>query len=198
MKLNLGCGHNKKDGYVNLDKYDSFAPDVVWDLETFPWPFETDAAEEIVLHHCLEHLGATVEVFFSIMQELYRVSAPGGRIVIDVPHPRSSGFVNDPTHVRAITPEILSLFSKKNNEKWKKLNWPNSPLAIYLDIDFDTVSAAYNLMPWWLQRAQEQKMDRAAICLAMETYFNVVDEINIVLEACKEPSEPSRPALPPA
>ena len=42
IRLNLGCGQNKLDGYVNVDKYPTFSPDVLWDLETFPWPFDTD------------------------------------------------------------------------------------------------------------------------------------------------------------
>src|SRR5579859_5561149 len=72
IRLNLGCGQNKKEGYVNLDKYDSFSPDVVWDLERFPWPFETSSVGEVALIHCLEHLGASADIFLGIMKELYR------------------------------------------------------------------------------------------------------------------------------
>ena len=36
IKLHLGSGHKKKDGYVNVDKVGT--PDVLHDLEVFPWP----------------------------------------------------------------------------------------------------------------------------------------------------------------
>lgn len=93
----------------------------MWDLESFPWPFDDNSADEIVMRHSLEHMGASADVFFSIMKELYRISAPGAKILIAVPHPRSDGFAGDPTHVRPINPAILSLFSKKNNREWKDL-----------------------------------------------------------------------------
>jgi|GEM_PF-1906114 len=40
LKLNIGCGFNKIDGYVNVDAFPDCSPDVLWDLETTPWPFE--------------------------------------------------------------------------------------------------------------------------------------------------------------
>ncbi len=59
MKINMGCSTRKLEGYVNLDGEDTFAPDVVHDLESFPWPFDDNAAEEVVFNHVLEHLGET-------------------------------------------------------------------------------------------------------------------------------------------
>ncbi len=185
VKLNLGCGQNKQEGYVNVDKYDSFAPDVVWDLETFPWPFESNSVDEIVMRHMLEHMGAQVETFLSIMKELYRISAPGAKIIVDVPHPRSDGFTGDPTHVRAINPSILSLFSKKKNREWKQLGWPNTPLATYIDVDFDITDVNYKLMPHWGKKMQDGLITRADLDFAVNSYFNVVDEITITMTVCK-------------
>src|SRR6185312_513515 len=91
MKLNLGCGQNKVEGYLNVDKYAACAPDRVVDLEAFPWPFPDASVDEILLTHVLEHLGRETETFFGIMRELHRVLKPGGKVQIRVPHPRSEG-----------------------------------------------------------------------------------------------------------
>ncbi|HEX7641222.1 MAG TPA: methyltransferase domain-containing protein [Burkholderiaceae bacterium] len=184
-KLNLGCGQNLMEGYINVDKFDSFSPEVVWDLEATPWPFESNFADEIMMYHVLEHLGAQTDVFFNVMKELYRVCAPNGIVRIAVPHPRSDGFTGDPTHVRPITEQVLSLFSKANNREWKELGWPNTPLGIYLDIDFEIVNATINLMPHWWQKFQDGQLSNEEFEFAKQTYFNVVSEIKLDLRAVK-------------
>lgn len=184
-KLNLGCGQNLKEGYVNVDKFDSFSPDVVWDLEVTPWPFETGSVEEIHMHHVLEHLGAQTEVFLGIMKELYRICAPNAIVHIAVPHPRSDGFVSDPTHVRPINEHILSLFSKEKNREWKELGWPNTPLATYLDIDFEMASLQFDLMPHWWQKFNAGELSDDEFEFAKQSYFNVINEIRVELRAIK-------------
>ncbi|MBV8654202.1 MAG: methyltransferase domain-containing protein [Alphaproteobacteria bacterium] len=181
MKLNLGCGQNKLPGYVNVDKYQTFAPDRVFDLEVFPWPFEDNSAQEIVMTHVLEHLGAETEIFLGIIKELYRVLTPGGKLDIKVPHPRSEGFLGDPTHVRPVSPNILSLFSKRNNREWKEKGWPNTPLAMYLDVDLEIVSTNFALTPRWAVKFNSGQMTKEQLAEAFEMYHNVVDEIHIVL-----------------
>lgn len=83
-------------------------------------PAGTNEVDEVLFHHSLEHLGRETRVFFGIIQELYRVCKAGAKVQINVPHPRHDHFMGDPPHVRAITPPLLAMFSKKENERWKK------------------------------------------------------------------------------
>lgn len=185
MKINLGCGQNKLDGYINVDKYDSFQPEVIHDLELFPWLFDDDSIEEIVMNHSLEHMGASVEIFLGIIKEIYRISKNNCLIKIAVPHPRSNAFEGDPSHVRKVTPQILSLFSLKNNIDWGKKGAANTPFSIYLKVDFEMKKITNYLLPYWQNELQSRKRTNADINFAAETYFNVIDQIHMELVAIK-------------
>ena len=56
IKLNLGSGSQKIKGYINVDKYNTFEPDIVHDLEKFPYPFKDNSVEIIILSHVLAFL----------------------------------------------------------------------------------------------------------------------------------------------
>jgi hypothetical protein len=181
MKLNLGCGQNKRAGYVNIDKYSTFTPDLVWDLERTPYPFEANSVTEIAAIHVLEHLGQSTDVFLAIIKELHRILARGGIIEIKVPHHRSDGYWGDPTHVRPINPAIMNLFSKRNCRMFAERGWPNTPLADYLDVDLETQSVTMAAMPPWSDKFQSGEMSQAEITHAINTYSNVIDEITMMV-----------------
>lgn len=143
-KYNLGCGTSKKEGYVNIDKYEIFNPDKVMDLEKFPWDIEDNSASKIVLHHVLEHIGETTECFLNVMKEIYRISKPFAKIYITVPHPYSYDFIVDPTHVRRITEHTLQMFSKKSCDELGKNN-PTTRLAYICDVNFDVTNIKYHV-----------------------------------------------------
>ena len=112
MKLNLGCGSRHLEGWLNIDTVASLQPDRVMDLEQTPWDLPTDAAEEVLLNHVLEHLGASTASFLGVMGELHRVCRDGALIRISVPHPLHEHYRTDPSHVRPVTPQTLSMFSR--------------------------------------------------------------------------------------
>jgi hypothetical protein len=183
LKLNLGSGQNPKPGYVNVDKYGS--PDVLWDLEQLPWPWDDNAVEAVEMIHVLEHLGAQADGFIGIMKELYRVCRHDATIIIMVPHPRCDDFLNDPTHVRIITPEVMSLFSKRLNLEWKRLGAANSPLALYHDVDFEIKAVNLDLTPEWSQRLSSKQINQNQLMEVMRSQNNVVKQTRIELKVVK-------------
>ncbi len=183
IKLNLGCGVNLKEGYINVDKYGE--PDLVCDLEQFPWPWEDNSVDEICLDNVLEHLGQETETFLTIIQELYRVCKSGAIISITVPHPRHNTFINDPTHVRSITVDGMHLFSKKMNLEWAEQHVANSPLALHLNVDFEVIKEAYVLEEPWKTGFESGKISKEQLSQAMQQFNGVVRDIVIILKTMK-------------
>jgi hypothetical protein len=185
MRLNLGCGYDRLDGWLNIDKVAACGPDQVLDLERTPWPFADDSVDEVLMSHVLEHLGADPEVFFAIVKELYRVCRHGAEVRIHVPHPRHDDFINDPTHVRAITPELLFLFSQRQNRIWRENKASNTLLAFYLDVDFEVKKASLVLDPRYADALARGQIQEGQLDELARSYNNVVREYAIILEAVK-------------
>jgi hypothetical protein len=111
---------------------------------------------------CLNNL-ASGEVYLGIMQELYRVCCNDALIAIIVPHPRHDDFLSDPTHVRAVTPLGLALFSQAQNRDWLAQGAANTPLGIYLGVDFATQSITVSLDEPWRGRHNRGEISSAAL-----------------------------------
>lgn len=96
MKLNLGCGRNPIDGFVNLDRAALSGVDVVHDLEQFPLPFDDDTFDEILGVDLIEHITDAL----GLMAELWRIAKPGCVCTFALPYGSSDDAWEDPTHVR--------------------------------------------------------------------------------------------------
>ena len=183
IKLNLGCGEKKLDGYVNVDKFGE--PDVHHDLEQFPWPWEESSVEEVVMSHVLEHLGQLTDVYLGVIKELYRVCEPNAKILIAVPHFRHDNFFADPTHVRVITPLGLTLFSQKMNRQWIEQGASNSPLGIYHDVDFELVRTSFSPSQVWRNRYPKHVQDVQMLVRENNLYNNLIEQIDMELRVIK-------------
>lgn len=108
MILDLGCGLNKTEGAIGVDQFALPGVDVVHDLNSPPYPFADNSADQIHMNHVLEH----VPDMMMVMEEIWRVLKPEGLLHIRVPHCTGMLAWNDPTHRRSFTTESFDYFGE--------------------------------------------------------------------------------------
>jgi len=109
MKLNLGCGNDYRQGFVNLDDGNCRA-DVYHDLNVVPYPFEDNQFSYIRAQQVLEHVNRSK--WFDIVRELHRISKPNAIWEVMTPYALSDNFFTDPTHSMSFTPRTFDFFDK--------------------------------------------------------------------------------------
>ena len=185
MKLNLGCGKDYRDGWVNVDFYDDSTCDIKHDLEVFPWPWEDDSVSEILIKHTLEHLGADWKVYIKILQEMYRICEDDAEIMVAVPSPWHWNFTSDPTHVRPVTPDGLNLFSKEHCQKCIDEEMSETPFAMIYDIDLRPHDVKVVYDECWRNKLDRGEVQQSQLEELHSMYRNVVTEFQIPLAVVK-------------
>lgn len=188
LRLNLGCGSKILPGYINVDRYGT--PDLKHNLETFPWPWEDNSVAEIKLTHVLEHLGRDPDTYLTLFQEMYRICQPGAIVEITVPHPRHDNFFDDPTHVRAVTPLGLRMFSQRLNRKWIDAGYSCSTLGLNIGVDFELIETRYQPSPHWFRLYPAPQVNWELLLEQSALYNNLIQEIYMKLQVVK-PQTPS-------
>ncbi|MCK4881416.1 MAG: methyltransferase domain-containing protein [Candidatus Omnitrophica bacterium] len=82
MKLHLGCGTKKLEGWVNIDSVEACQPDLLHDISQ-PLPYEDQSADEILAEDVLEHFDKYLR--FVVFDEWVRVLKVGGTVTLQVP-----------------------------------------------------------------------------------------------------------------
>jgi len=95
MKLDLGCGLNKRENFIGVDSIDFKGVDVVADL-TKTWPWADDTVDEIHASHFIEHLTGEQRIHFA--NETHRVLKKGAKATLIAPHCFSERAYGDMTH----------------------------------------------------------------------------------------------------
>lgn len=180
IKLNIGGGYRRYDGFLNVDADPLTQPDFLMNLETDRFPLQESDVSEVKAYHILEHIGPG---YFHLMKQLYRVCEPGAIIDIQVPHHRSELFYGDPSHVRPITIENLREFSKDRNE-WHIKQWNSSSgFGLKYDVNFQIVE--YDFIPSDRWKTRFQSMSMEDIQEVSLNFNNVYDETHIKLQVVK-------------
>lgn len=137
-KLDLGCGKNKKDGFIGVDCRPFDGVDVVFNLagmnypywdgampggvpKGIPWPWENDSVDEVHCSHMVEHLKPHERVHF--VNELWRVMKKGAKAAIITPHYASVRAYGDLTHQ---WPPVVTFWYLYLNKAWREANAPHN------------------------------------------------------------------------
>lgn len=163
IKLDIACGQRKQPGFVGIDISPVPGVDIVHDLESFPWPVETDSVDEAYCSHYIEHTPNLIK----FMNELYRVMKKGAICTILAPYYASIGAWQDPTHTRAISENSFLYFDAGWRKKNRLDHYP-------IECDFEC-SLAFGFVPEWVNRPEAERS------FALRHYFNVAGEIQAKL-----------------
>jgi predicted SAM-dependent methyltransferase len=161
-RLNLGCGHDARIGYVNVDRVRLAGVDLVCDFARFPWPFKDDSIDEILAIHVLEHLHDTIRA----MEEMYRITRPGAKVTIEVPHYKHSNAYKDPTHVRLFTEGSFDYFGKSERSYYTHARFDVAAVVKVYDYHVDRyIRRPFPRILPWVERYFDHTVEKLVFTL---------------------------------
>jgi len=175
LKLDLGCGKNKKPGFTGVDRIKFEGVDEVCDLRK-KWPWADGSVTEVHCSHFLEHLAAMERIHFA--NELWRVLIPGGSAQIIVPHWCSSRAYGDMTHQWPPVSEFWFWYLDKN---WRAVNAPHddaehNPKGYRCDFEF---TQGYGIHGELMRRSGDYQQ------FALQFWKEAAQDIHATLKARK-------------
>ena len=151
LRLDLGCGKHKKDGFTGVDSRAFEGVDVVCNLASHTfipteagflyeqpravgpsvttrglfaferWPWEDNSVDEIHCSHFVEHLDRYARIHFA--NESYRILKPGAKVTIITPNWSSCRAYGDLTHE---WPPVSEFWYPYLNKAWREENAPHN------------------------------------------------------------------------
>ena len=110
--LSVGCGKRKSEiGIVRLDISSELNPDVIWDLNQYPYPLEDASFDKIECLDVIEHLQEIPKT----LEEFHRILKPGGILHLTTPHFSCANSYIDPTHRWHLSYFSFDYFSDGHN-----------------------------------------------------------------------------------
>lgn len=151
-ELLIGCGDQRSkrlsmpgvdtewSNLTTLDVSERCKPDVLWDLNNVPLPFDDNSFDEIHAYEVLEHTGTQGDwrFFFRQFQDFWRIMKPGALFIATCPMWDSPWAWSDPGHSRIISRHTLAFLSQSEYEA----QVGKTPMTDYRDVysgNFETI-----------------------------------------------------------
>lgn len=162
LRLDLGCGPRKREGFHGVDAMAFEGVDTVLDLRQ-TWPWADASVDEVSSSHFVEHLTGAERIHF--FNELGRVLKPGAKAYIVTPDWAHDCAYGDPTHQ---WPPMSRWYPLYLHKEWRAGNAPH----VGYTCDFDHVIGG----SWdgWLEtRNMEFRI------FAMQRYNNSMRDLQV-------------------
>lgn len=129
--LDLGCGTSRVKNSIGVDININNKPDVIHDLNKFPYPFKNSTFTTIYCNNILFHLND----LFKVMEELHRILEDNGEVIVTSAYFRSPYAYHCPNTKNYFTVNTFNFFNP-NHIFFKKFQ--------YVKIKFDVKKITFN------------------------------------------------------
>lgn len=147
LKLDIGCGTRKQEGFHGIDIKPFDGVDTVLNAGTDTWPWADGSVEEAHCSHFVEHLTQQQRIHFA--NELCRVLKVGAKTTVITPHWASARAYGDMTHQ---WPPVSEWWFYYLNKPWRDANAPHNDFYT-CDFDFSLGHSMHQgIMPWNVER----------------------------------------------
>jgi SAM-dependent methyltransferase len=177
LRLHLGCGATRLEGWVNCDLFPAPHVDVAFDVQK-TWPFGDGTVAHIYASHLLEHL-SDPWAFFS---EAWRVLHPVGGMVLRLPHGGHRAAWWDLTHVRPWFPESFACLQPGYAEAVGNPQHLGRPIAFGIESVDQRVSGKFARPLRW-------RPFRRVFCAFAANLADACEELWVRLYALKTPEQ---------
>jgi len=149
MKIDFGASIYKEEGWVTVDIDTEYKPDVVHDMDVFPYPFPDSYADTIRCSHVLEHLKNPLLT----ISEFQRILKTDGLLILEFPHHSRNWAgcgVFPHSHVCSIPIDIMDFFPAFKTIRFR-IEWVRSPsgksLKFWTEVANNVISDFASLNP---------------------------------------------------
>ena len=112
-RLNIGSGHDRRKGFLNVDLVPLPGVDVAASLGNAFLPFRSETFGLVLCRDVLEHVDVV-----PALREIHRVTAPGGAVILSAVHFTSRNLYVDPTHIRGFSARTIDFFARPDGRAW--------------------------------------------------------------------------------